>query len=710
VKSRLRPKEISWLAFNERVLQEAADPNVPLLERIRFLGIYSSNLDEFYRVRVAVLQRLLDLGTEGKSALGYSPKNVLAEIQSTVRALDVTFERVYREILAAMARERVFMLDEKRLMPDQGAFVRAYFLQEVRPRLIPIMIDRNRKFPEMRDQSVYLAVCLGSSANVRSNSAYALIEMPSEGIPRFLTLPRTGEDRLVIMLDDVIRFCLKDVFSIFKIETFDAYTVKLTRDAELDLNDDVSQSYIKKISRSLKHRKKGNPVRFIHDAEMPKSMLRMFVDQLGLDGEDTLIAGGRYHNFKDFMRFPDFGLPHWKYPPIPPLPHPALPEGTGVFEAIEAGDLLFHYPYQSFHALIDLLREASLDPLVESIKCTLYRMARDSSMVNALINAARNGKKVTAVVELQARFDEEANILWANRMAEEGIHVVHGVPGLKVHAKMLLISRRRKRGDLQRFAVVGTGNFNEDTARQYTDHNLFTADARITGEVEKVFDFIDANFHVKPYKHLWVSPFNLRHKVLKAIREESENARAGREAAVVMKLNNLTDPQIIKHLVHAGQAGVRIRLMVRGMFSLVAGVRGVTEGIEARGTVDRFLEHTRIFWFLGGGKERVYISSSDLMPRNLDGRVEVACPIYDPAIRAELKEYLEIHWLDTAKARILDSELKNERPPSTHPVMRAQEAIYRRLRDGKAAAATLEETRTGPSFILNLPASVRPTV
>ena len=668
-------KEISWLSFNGRVLQEAADPSVPLFERIKFLGIYSSNLDEFFRVRVATLKRLSNMDKEAKKITGLDPDTILKEMQSIVLKQNNRFETVYEEILEALAKEKIYIINENHLNRRQGEFVRRYFQQEVRPKLIPIMMDQVDKFPEMREQFIYLAVNL-----IRHNDSlktkHALIEVPTDVLPRFLILPQSGRKRYIILLDDVIRFNLEDIFSIFHFDDFRAYTVKLTRDSELDIDDDMSQSMINKISKSLKQRKGGNPVRFIYDAEIPESLLNIFIEGLKLSGEDALIPGGRYHNFKDFMNFPDFKSNHLQYEPILPLPHRNIDQHRSLMKTIDERDILIHYPYQSFHYVIDFLREASIDPKVSSIKFTLYRVAKNSSVINALINAVRNGKSVVVVLELQARFDEEANIYWANKLMEEGVKVIYGVPGLKVHSKLCLVTRKKK-GGLSRYAIIGTGNYNENTARIYSDHSLFTADKRLTGDVSKIFDFFENNYNLSPFKNLIVAPFDLRKKINKFIKNEIKNAQEGKEATIFLKVNNLVDSKIIKGLYTASQSGVQIKLIVRSMFSLIPSIKGMSENIQAISIVDKFLEHSRIFVFCNGGNERVFISSADIMPRNLDRRVEVTCPIYDVNIKQELKTFLDIQWKDNVKARILNKPLDNQfRPGDSHRHVRAQWDIY----------------------------------
>ena len=608
----LRNKELSWLAFNARVLQEAADPTVPLIERIKFLGIFSSNLDEFFRVRVATLKRLRKLGKKAYKHTYKDPAAVLTEIHERVMALQADFETIYQEILRELAEERIFIINEHQLNDEQAAFVREYFRAEVRPSLIPIMLDFLDQFPELKDHAIYLGVLLSRSGQP-GKERHALIEIPTGLLPRFINLPRVEARRYLILLDDVIRFSLADIFAMFDYDTFRAYTIKLTRDAELELDEDLSDSFLKKMSKGLQQRKVGKPVRFLHDHRMPDALLDFLVKGfLPEEGDRAVIPGSRYHNFKDFIGFPTIGSPSLRNLPQRVLPHPDLDRRRGLLKTVEEKDILLHFPYQSFDYVIDFLREAAIDPKVVGIRITLYRVARKSKIINALINAAQNGKAVTVVMEFQARFDEEANIYWANRLQEEGVRVVHADPNYKVHAKMILV-RRVSGGKEQLLVNLGTGNFNESTARLYTDHSLFTANPAITREVKQVFELIENKYLTPNFRNLLVSPMNMRTRLTKMINQEIANAKAGKPAAITVKLNNLTDSKMIKKLYHADQAGVRVRLMVRGMFSLVAGRTDVSEGIEARGIVDKYLEHSRIYVFHNGGEDRVYLTSADWM-------------------------------------------------------------------------------------------------
>jgi polyphosphate kinase len=666
------PKELSWLSFNERVLQEAENPDVPLLERLKFMGIYSNNLDEYFRVRIATLRRLATIGAKSREILGYGPKDVLKKIQETVLIQMLRFEKNYNLLLRELAENNIFIVNEQQLSADQEVFARKYFYNEVRTRLMPFIIEKEHDFPNLQDDSIYLAIILTSS--ITGKKKYALLEVPSNILPRFILIPDRSS-KYIIFLDDIIRIGLKDIFFLFDFDEIAAYTIKVTKDAELEMADDISESYIAKLSKSLQQRKKGSAVRFIYDRNIPDDFLRLITKKMHFTKEDVIIPGNRYHNFKDFMNFPKVGTSEFYYPVFEQLPHTDLIQGKSLLNAIRKKDILLSFPYHSFNYFIELLREASLDPDVVSIQITLYRMARNSSVINALMNAIRNGKSVTTVVELQARFDEEANILWGNKLQEMGVKVIYGIPGLKVHSKLCLITKT-KNSKVIRFAAIGTGNFNESTAEIYTDHLLLTADKKITNEVMKAFTFFSINYQKNTYYHLIISPFALRSKVLSLIKNEIRNSKAGKKAYIYLKLNNLTDSQIIEFLYRASQAGVKIRLIVRGMLSLIPGIKIVSENIKAISIVDRFLEHSRYYIFCNGGNELVYLSSADLMPRNLDYRIEVTSPVYDRTIKSELRKIFELQWNDNVKTRIFDADQSNIYRKDTEEPWNSQKKVY----------------------------------
>jgi polyphosphate kinase len=671
------PKEISWLSFNERVLQEAENKDIPLIERFKFMGIYSNNLDEYFRVRVATLKRISMYGPKSKNILGYNPKATLKKIHETVLIQNNKFEKNYTKLLKELENHKIYIINEKQLNPEQVEFVQNYFHKEVRTRLMPYLIEKDSELPNLTDDAIYLAVYLSKKDSQKRR--YALLEVPTAILPRFILLPDKGDEKHIIFLDDIIRFGLKDIFFIFDFDEISAYTIKLTKDAELEIADDISESYIDKLSKSLQQRKKGSPVRFIYDRCLPEDLLKIITKKLNFGPDDVIIPSNRYHNFKDFMKFPNLGQKQFYYEDIVPIPHRDIQHGKSILSAIKKKDIMLFFPYHPFDHFIDLLREASIDPFVTSIQITLYRLARNSSVINALLNAVRNGKEVTTVVELQARFDEEANIHWGNKLLDEGVKVIYGVPGLKVHSKLCLITRVH--GDVaERYAAVGTGNFNEDTARIYTDHLLLTTNKKITNEVYKAFNFFSVNYKKDNFYHLVLSPFFLRNKITLLIENEIKNAKEGKKAYIYFKLNNLTDTEIVNYLYEASNAGVKIRLIIRGMLSLVPGIKKQSENIKAIGVVDRYLEHSRFLIFCNGGVEQIYISSADLMPRNLDHRIEVTCPIFDKNIRSEIRNIFDIQWKDNVKARIFNETQSNEFVKSGNDIIQSQKEVYKYLK------------------------------
>ncbi|MBX7182682.1 MAG: polyphosphate kinase 1 [Bacteroidia bacterium] len=669
-------REISWLSFNERVLQEAENPRVPLIERIRFLGIYSNNRDEFFRVRVANLRRMMQVGKKAESITFGNPEQILERIQQMVLVQQRKSDVIYQQLVSELAKNEIFIINETNLNEQQRIQVKTYFQNQVRPVLVPIMLDTAPGSPYLRDKSIFLFVRM-SRIEGDKKAMHALIEIPSKVLSRFVLLPCKENRKYIILLDDVIRFCLDEIFALFNYDKFEAYTIKLTRDAEMEVDVDMSKSIVETMSNSLKDRKKGIPVRFVYDSNMPREMVKYLTKRLQIPSSSALIPGGRYHNFKDLMDFPDVGSPEMKYTKLPTLSHPALLNQVSMFEALKKRDVLLSYPYQSFQHLVDVLREAAIDPKVTEIKITLYRVARNSNIVNSLINAIRNGKHVTVVVELQARFDEENNLYWAQLLQEEGAKVIFGVPGLKVHAKIFLITRIEGKKEVL-YARIGTGNFNESTSKVYTDHSLFTCDSRLTNEVSKVFTFFENNYKSGHYEHLLVSPFYMREKLLALVDQEISNAKEGKVAGIWLKVNNLVDLEFIHKLYQASQAGVKVKLIIRGMCSIMCGVPGVSENIEGISIVDRFLEHSRLFIFSNNDQPRFYISSADLMNRNLDGRAEVACPIYDEEVKRELWDTFQISWNDNVKARILDPDLSNQfkERSAEEEEIRSQEKIY----------------------------------
>ncbi|OXS17154.1 polyphosphate kinase 1 [Zobellella denitrificans] len=649
-------KELSWLSFNERVLQEAMDKSVPLIERVRFLGIFSNNQDEFFRVRVSDVKRQVMIDADQGKTNGAA--SLLRNIQQKVIGLANTFDEVYKELIVTLARQNIFLLNENQLSPEQEAWVKRYFDNEVRAYLSPIIL-RAEIDPVRFLKDEYTYLCVGMVKGEERH--YALVEIPTDVLPRFVVLPpgKSRRKKSILIMDNVIRLCLNDLFAgFFEYDDIHAYSFKMTRDAEYDLSDQLDQSLLEKMSDGLKQRLTALPVRFVHDREMPPEMVQTLVRKLRIQGHDAVMSGGRYHNFKDFIAFPNVGRKHLVNKPLPPLKCREFRDSPSSFDAIRRRDILLYFPYHSFSHVTEFVRQASFDPAVLSIKMNVYRVASLSRIMYSLMDAANNGKKVTVVIELRARFDEAANIEWAKILTEAGITVEFGVPSLKVHSKLCLVTRRE--GDqLVQYAHVGTGNFNEKTANIYTDFSLLTANPEITGEVAAVFDFIRQPYRRAKFNHLLVSPINSRRGLYGLIDAEIANARQGLPARIILKLNNLVDKGLINRLYGASQAGVDISLIVRGMCSLVPGVIGVSDNIRAISIVDRYLEHPRVMVFHNNGQPRVYISSADWMTRNLDFRVEVATPILDPVLRQRIIDILEIQLSDTTKARILDREQRN---------------------------------------------------
>ena len=677
-------REISWLSFNERVLQEAADASTPLIERLKFLGIFSNNRDEFYRVRVATINRLTKLGKKAISVYGDDPKELLVKLQRKVIEQQKSFEEIYQDLLIQLAKQNVFIINEKQLSLNQQQYVKTYFHDEVVSTLFPILVDEHKSFPYMKDKSGYLFVRLIANSPRKKNK-YALIEIPANSTSRFVILPAEKNKQYIILLDDVIRFNVNEMFSVFGYTTKEAINIKLTRDAELDIDQDVSKSMLEKISKGVKDRKKGQPVRFVYDSTMSKEMLSFIMKKLGMDKKDNAIPGGRYHNFKDFIKFPTIGDKKLVYNHPHPLNHKyLLNTDQTILSVVKEKDILLHYPYHSFNHIITLLREASLDPTVESIKITFYRVADSSKIANALINAIKYGKKVTVLVELQARFDESNNIYWANKLQEEGATVIYGVPGLKVHSKLFLITTKVN-GKEVKYAHIGTGNFNEKTARIYTDFSLLTADKNITDEISKVFDFYSNNFKTGEYKHLAVAPFFMRQTFVNLIDKEISNAKAGKMAYMILKMNSLVDKDMIAKLYEASQAGVKITLIVRGICSLVTEIQGFSDNIKAYSIVDKYLEHARVFIFANSGNEKMYITSADWMSRNLDSRSEVAVPILSSEVKQQIKDIINIQLSGNTKVRILDRLQQNiyvKAKPGQKKI-RVQDEIYNYLKQDK---------------------------
>ncbi|QKJ29270.1 polyphosphate kinase 1 [Mucilaginibacter mali] len=669
-------REISWLYFNDRVLQEAADPTVPLIDRVRFLAIFSSNLDEFYRVRVATLTRLANLNEKAKELLGYNPKKLLNQIKNLVVKQEQKFNNLYENIIVKqLADERIFLLSDAQLNVTRGTFVKNYFREKLLSNMVPVMLDGHGSMPEMRDRAIYFFVRLRKNNKTR----LALMEIP-DTVSRFLVLPETNNLKFIILLDDIIRYSLEDIFFIFEHDSIEAYSIQLTRDAELDLDQQVSEKFIDALSKSLQKRKKGKPMRLQYDAEMPVDMLEYLVEKMDL-GKESLIPGNRYQNFKDFIKFPNVGRPDLEYAKYNPLPVDDLSFGKSIMAAIAKRDFLISTPYQSFDYVIHFLREAAIDPKVKEISLSVYRLAENSRVINALINAAKNGKKVNCLVELRARFDEQNNIHWSNRLEEEGVKVIYGIPGYKVHSKICLVTRIEK-GKPVYYATLSTGNFNEKTAQIYADHTLLTTSKRLTGDLAQVFKFINKGILPRDLKHLVVSPIDSRPFIYKLIDNEIGNAKAGKPAYMVLKMNSLADEDMIAKLYQASNAGVKIELIIRGMCCLIPGVKGASENITVISIIDKYLEHARVQIYCNGGNELIYLTSADFMTRNIDNRVEVGFPIYNEELRKEIRDIINIQLKDNTKAREINAGNTNKyHKTKSATLTRAQIDIYNYLKN-----------------------------
>ena len=672
-------KELSWLSFNERVLQEAADKTVPLIERIRFLGIFSNNLDEFYKVRFADVKRRILINQERGG--NDNSKHLLTKMQTKALKLNERFDELYAELIRDMARRRIFLVNETQLSETQQKWVRKYFRKEVLPHITPLMMrDDIDVLQFLKDEYAYITVELKK----QDQSKYALLEIPTDHLPRFVMVPeQKGKRRkTIILLDNIIRYCLDELFrGFFDYDELNGYAMKMTRDAEYDLSHEVEHSLLEQMSEGVSQRLTAMPVRFVYEREMPQDMLDFLCDKLKISNYDNLIPGGRYHNFKDFIGFPNVGREYLEHKPLPPMTCSDFDGFDNSFDAIKNQDILLYYPYHTFDHISELVRQASFDPKVLSIKINIYRVAKNSRLMNSLIDAVHNGKKVTVVVELQARFDEEANIEWAKVLTEAGVQVIFGAPGLKIHSKLLLISRREGE-EIIRYAHIGTGNFHEKTARIYTDFSLLTADTELTDEVRNVFGYIENPYRPVRFNHLIVSPRNSRKQLYKLIDGEIANARAGKKAELILKVNNLVDKGLINKLYGASASGVEIKMIIRGMCSLVPGIEGVSDNIKIISIVDRFLEHPRVVITHNDGDPQVYISSADWMTRNIDHRIEVAAPVRDQRLKQRIIDIINIHFTDTVKARWIDKEMSNSYVPrGNRKKVRSQIAIYDYLKN-----------------------------
>ena len=675
-------RDISWLSFNARVLQEANDKTVPLKDRIRFLGIFSNNLDEFFRVRVATLKRMQELGTSKKANMHLEeyPIEILNELMHIVLQQQSEFDRIWVSIQMELRKNKIFLKNEKQLNKEQKLFVVDYFEQEVRSNIIPLMVESIPEMPYLRDKSIYLGVVMRQKKSAYKQK-YALIEVPSKSLGRFVILPSSGSETHIILLEDIIRVNLPYIFSYFGYDQFDAHIFKVTKDAELDLDNDISTSLVEKMQKGLKKRRKGKPVRFVYDKEMDSGLLNFLTRKLKLDSKSSIIPGGRIHNFKHFMDFPNV------FPKVKKrtssFVHPQLKTSLRVTDVIQHRDVLLNFPYHSFGKIIDLLREAAIDPEVVSIRITAYRLAADSKVINALINASRNGKKVEVMLELKARFDEEANLAWKSVLEEEGVRVIIGIPNMKVHAKICVIKKRSGNKTIQ-YGFVSTGNLNEKSSNIYSDFCLLTSNRSVMADINRIFYYLENPVAHKnaliECKTLMVSPVNMRSQINALIEKEIKEAKKGKAAKIILKLNSLSDVSLVEKLYQAATAGVEVSLIIRGIYSLKRQLKKNDKPPFAISIVDQFLEHGRVMYFYQGGKEAMYISSADWMVRNLDHRVEAACPIYDEHIKSEILAILNIQLSDNVKARILDVNFTNNYVSSQgRKKMRSQQETYNYL-------------------------------
>ncbi|HUH34891.1 MAG TPA: polyphosphate kinase 1 [Moheibacter sp.] len=667
-------REVSWLKFNARVLQEVKDPSVPLLEKLRFLGIYSNNLDEFYSVRYSSVLRSIQLKSRVYKNIieDQTDEELIEEINAIVADQRQEYDDLYDQILLELEQNDIYFIDDKSIPEDYCEFVNQYFHSELSHSLGVYILDKNMHAPGIRDGAFYLAVKFIENDQAR----YALIDVPTHIFPRFVLLPKIDEKQYVMYLEDIIRRHLEDIFKVFKYESIEAHSIKLTRDSELEIRNDLEDSILEKVSKSLEGRRKGEPVRIVYDRELAEDTLKFITKKLHIDDYDSINPGGKYHNKRDLMNFPNMHKNDLVYQKIEPIIPESFKKYRTHFEAISAEDHMIYAPYHDFSVFLKFLREAAIDPKVTKIKITIYRVSTDSQVMSALINAARNGKEVTAVLELRARFDEANNVKWSKRLKDAGVKVVFGVPGLKVHSKIGYIERLEDGDMATAYAFVSTGNFHAGTAKIYTDHTLFTSKNEITQEINQVFRFFNANYLTQSYKHLLVSPMQNRKKIIKFIKKEIKNHRKGLPSGIHLKLNSLSDKQIIDMLYKASAEGVKVRLVVRGIHCLIPNIEGISDNIESVSVIDKFLEHTRIYWFTNAGKDRVFIASADMMERNLDARIEVACPIYDENIKKMVMNTFDLSFNDNVKARLHDANQSLTYQKNDLPRLRSQFATY----------------------------------
>lgn len=672
-------RDISWLSFNARVLQEAKDKSNHIHDRLRFLGIFSNNLDEFFRVRVATLNKMIRLGKSAHVHLEDNPEKILARIQQIVIEQQNEFDNIYAGIIKELGTKKIFIKNEKQLSGQQREFITRYFDEKVRTQIVPLMIETIPQMPLLRDKSIYLACVLGNN-KAALLQRYAIIEIPTRVLPRFVILPSEGTRKDIILLEDIVRFNLPNLFAPFGFNRFLSSIIKVTRDAEMEIDSEVNTNLIDELEKGLKNRKKGRATRFVFDRQIDSNMLDYLIKRLNLSKKDNLIPGGRIHNFKDFMNFPPEVFKDLK-PRSKPFVHPLLKQPKRIMEVIEKRDVMLNFPYHSFDSIIDLLREAAIDPFVQSIKITAYRLAKDSKIINALLNAVRNGKQVTVMLELRARFDEEANLFWKERLEEEGVRVILGLPNMKVHAKLCVI-KKREFNKTKQYAFVSTGNFNENTAQYYSDFCLLTTHRGIIADINRVFTCLEQPKprleSLKVCKTLPMAPVSMRKFFSAHIQREIKAAKKGKPASIIIKSNSLVDQFLVAQLYEAAKAGVDIKMIIRGSCCMITEHKVFKKPIQALSIIDEYLEHGRVFVFHNEGDKHIYISSGDWMIRNLDHRIEAACPIYDADIKKEILDILNIQLAENVKGRILDNEQSNTYIPKekNKPEVRSQLTIY----------------------------------
>ncbi len=677
------PRDISWLSFNGRVLQEAADPTVPLHLRIKFLGIFSNNLDEFFRVRVAALKRAAEMNTKESNSFFYKPPAIILEkITEIVIKQQRKFDKIWNQVQREMAKQKVYIKTAEDLNPKQLEFVKNYFDEEVETNIIPLILDEANPMPYLRDKSLYLGIAMYKD-DWQYESKFAIIELPSSQLGRFVILPSPKNQKHIILIEDIVKVNLPYIFSYFEFDEFVANTFKITKDAEFDIDNDVNTTFVEKISKGIKNRRKGKPTRFVFDQEMDPKLLELLIRKLNLSKKDSIIPGQKIHNFKHFMDFPDVFKSYQKPEERQSFEHPDFTGKDRVTDVIQNKDVLLSFPYHEFRPMIDLLREAAMDPDVKSIKTTIYRMATNSKIANALVNAARNGKEVTVMLELRARFDEEHNLDWKERFEMENVKVLVGIPNKKVHAKLCIIKKRINNKTIQ-YGFVSTGNINEKTAKLYGDYCLMTSNKGVMADINKIFNALQKPKvpiaeQIKNNKNLLICPTDMRTQICSFIDKEILEAKAGRPARVIIKINSLSDKDSIKKIYEAASAGVQVDLIVRGIFCAI-NQKKFQKPFHAISIVDEFLEHARVFYFYAAGKELTYISSADLMTRNLDHRVEAAVKIHNKKLKHELLEMLEIQLRDNVKARYLNNKQNNEYVHNDEPLCRSQIEIHNYLK------------------------------